>query len=160
MKKVLFLLFISLFFTSCSTKNNAFKYFQKDSIEAKGIHYTKKIDILKDDEIDIILWATYLNKIDESISKTEEEKFLVSIYFANSDSQDLKENSYKIFLNQKESISIEKIEKDNQEYKELMLKNYWGNYYLISFASNEDISNLKLELTNEKSSKAILDFEK
>ena len=41
-----------------------------------------------------------------------------------------------------------------------MLKNHWGNYYLVKFDSLEDINNLRLELTNQKSSRAILDFEK
>ena len=83
MKKILFFLIISLFFTSCSSKNNAFKYFEKDDIETKGIHYTKKIDIVKNEEIDIIFWATYLNKIDKDISAENKEVFFVSLYFAN-----------------------------------------------------------------------------
>ena len=41
-----------------------------------------------------------------------------------------------------------------------MLKNYWGNYYLVKFDFLENIYNLNLELTNQKSSKAILNFEK
>ena len=40
MYKILFLIFISLFFVSCSSKNNAFKYFEKDEIETKGVQYT------------------------------------------------------------------------------------------------------------------------
>lgn len=160
MKKVIFFLFITLLFTSCSSKNNAFKYFEKDDIETKGIHYTKKVDILKNEEIDIIFWATYLNKIDTNISDEDKDVFLVSLYFANSQTQDIDKNNYKFLLNKKDSVLLEKVEKDNENFKSLMLKNHWGNYYLVKFDSLEDISNLRLELTNEKSSKAILDFEK
>ena len=32
MYKILFLLFISLFFVSCGEKNNAFRYFEKDDM--------------------------------------------------------------------------------------------------------------------------------
>ena len=160
MKKILFFLFITLIFTSCSSKNNAFKYFEKDDIETKGIHYTKKIDILKDKEIDIIFWATYLNKIDKNISDSKEEIFLISVYFANADSQSIKENGYKFLLNSKEAVLFEKVEEDDEKFKSLMLKNHWGNYYLVKFDSLEDINNLRLELTNQKSSRAILDFEK
>ena len=160
MYKILTLLFISLLFTSCSSKNNAFKYFEKDDIETKGIHYTKKIDILKDKEIDIIFWATYLNKIDKNISDSKEEIFLISVYFANADSQSIKENGYKFLLNSKEAVLFEKVEEDDENLKSLMLKNHWGNYYLVKFDSLEDINNLRLELTNQKSSRAMLDFEK
>jgi PBP1b-binding outer membrane lipoprotein LpoB len=162
MYKILFFLFISLLFTSCSSKNSAFKYFQKKDVETKGIQATQKIDILKDNEIDIILWATYLNKIDNKISNSKIEVFLVSLYFANSESQNIENSNYKFLLNGKESISTEKIEKDNENFKSLMLKNNWGNYYLVKFDLLENSSNSKLEfeLTNQKSSRVILNFEK
>jgi hypothetical protein len=160
MYKILFLLFISLLFTSCTSKNSAFKYFQKKDVETKGIHFTQKVDILKDNEIDIILWATYLNKIDKKISNSKKEVFLISLYFANSESQNIEDKAYKFLLNDKEAISIEKIEKDNVNFKDLMLKNHWGNYYLVKFDSLEDLYSLTLELTNQKSSRAILNFEK
>jgi hypothetical protein len=160
MYKILTLLFISLIFTSCTSKNSAFKYFEKDDIETKGIHYTKKIDILKDNEIDIIFWATYLNKIDKNISDSKKEVFLISVYFANADSQSMRKNEYKFLLNGVEAVLFEKVEEDNENFKSLMLKNHWGNYYLVKFDSLEDVNNLRLQLTNQKSSKAILDFEK
>ncbi|MBU0924349.1 hypothetical protein KKG81_05640 [bacterium] len=160
MYKILTLLFISLIFTSCTSKNSAFKYFEKDDIETKGIHYTKKIDILKDNEIDIIFWATYLNKIDKNISDSKKEVFLISVYFANADSQSMRKNEYKFLLNGIEAVLFEKVEEDNENFKSLMLKNHWGNYYLVKFDSLEDVNNLRLQLTNQKSSRAILDFEK
>ena len=161
MYKILFLIFISLFFVSCSSKNNAFKYFEKDDIETKGIHYTKKIDIVKNEEIDIIFWATYLNKIDKDISAENKEVFFVSLYFANSDSQDLENNAYTLLLNNKESVLLEKVEKDNENFKSLMNKNSWANYYLVKFDTQNDSSNLSLELSNEDSSKkATLNFER
>lgn len=122
MYKILTLLFISLIFTSCTSKNSAFKYFEKDDIETKGIHYTKKIDILKDNEIDIIFWATYLNKIDKNISDSKKEVFLISVYFANADSQSMRKNEYKFLLNGAEAVLFEKVEEDNENFKSLMLK--------------------------------------
>ena len=66
MYKILFLLFISLFFfVSCGEKNNAFRYFEKDDMEIKSVQYTKKADIVKDKEVDVIFVATYLNKVDK-----------------------------------------------------------------------------------------------
>ena len=129
MYKILFLIFISLFFVSCSSKNNAFKYFEKDEVETKGVQYTKKTDILiNGNEVDVIFWATYLNKIDKKISDTNEELFLVSVYFTNKESQDIFENNYSFLLNGIEPTSFEKVEKDNENFKSLMLKNNWGKY--------------------------------
>lgn len=160
MFKILLIMFTSLFFISCTSKNSAFKYFEKEDIETKGIKLTKKIDILKNEEVEVIFWATYLNKIEENFVNNENEEFLISLYFANSTSQDINKKEYKVLLNENEAISIEKIERDNQKYKDLMLKNYWGNYYLIKFNLSEDTDKLELKLTNHKSSSAQLDFEK
>ena len=160
MYKILFLIFISLFFVSCSSKNNAFKYFEKDEIETKGVQYTKKTDILVNgNEVDVIFWATYLNKIDKKISDTNEELFLVSVYFTNKESQDIFENNYSFLLNGIAPISLEKIEKDNENFKSLMLKNSWGNYYLVKFNAQNSY-NLALTLKNKNSNSAKLNFEK
>ena len=160
MYKILFLIFISLFFVSCSSKNNAFKYFEKDEIETKGVQYTKKTDILtKENEVDVIFWATYLNKVDKKISDTNEELFLVSVYFTNKESQDIFENKYSFLLNEIEPVSVEKVEKDNENFKSLMLKNNWGKYYLVKFTS-QDVYNLTIKLKDQGSNSALLNFEK
>ena len=161
MHKFLPLILISILFTSCTSKNSAFKYFDKDDIETKSIQFTKKVDILKDNEIETIMWATYLNKIDKNIYNYKREVFLVSLYFANVESQSIKTNGYKFLLNGKEASLLEKVEKDNENFKSLMTKNSWGNYYLVKFDTQNDSSNLKLELSNEDfSKKATLNFEK
>ena len=159
MYKILFLLIIPFFFISCGPKNNAFKYFEKDEIATKGVQYTKKTDILKNKEVEVIFWATYLNKIDKEISKSNEDLFLVSLYFADKESQDIFENGYSFLLNGIEPISTQKVEKDNENFNSLMLKNNWGNYYLVKFTAQNN-SNLALKLKNESVSSAQLNFEK
>lgn len=160
MYKILFLIFISLFFVSCSSKNNAFKYFEKDEVETKGVQYTKKTDILiNGNEVDVIFWATYLNKIDKKISDTNEELFLVSVYFTNKESQDIFENNYSFLLNGIEPTSLEKVEKDSENFKSLMLKNNWGKYYLVKFTS-QDVYTLTIQLKDKGSNSALLNFEK
>ncbi len=159
MYKILFLLIVSLFFVSCSTKNNAFKYFEKDEIETKAIQYTKKTDILKNNEVDVIFLATYLNKTDKEITHKDQELFLISVYFTNKESQDVFENNYSFLLNGTSPILVEKVERDDENYKNLMLKNSWGNYYLVKFNS-QDTYNLNLKLTDQSSSTAQLNFEK
>lgn len=159
MYKILFFLIISLFFVSCSTKNNAFKYFEKDEMETKGVQYTKKTDILKNNEVDIIFLATYLNKVDKEKFDLNSESFLVSVYFTNKESQNIFENNYSFLLNGTSPILVEKVERDNENFKNLMLKNSWGNYYLVKFNSRNTLK-INLKLTNQSSSSAQLNFEK
>ena len=160
MYKILPLLFISLLFISCTSKNSALKYFKKDEIRAKAIQNTKKTDILKNNEPELIFWATYINNVDRKKYDLEKETFLVSIYFVNAQTQDLFENSYNLSLNSQKYLSIKKLDKDDKNYANLMLKNNWGNYYLVEFKKQKDIYDLKLKLFNQNSSWAQLEFEK
>ena len=159
MYKILFLLFISLFFVSCGEKNNAFRYFEKDDMEIKSVQYTKKADIVKDKEVDVIFVATYLNKVDKEKFGLNEDSFLVSLYFSNKDSQEISENGYSLTLNNTAVIFSEKIEKNDERFKSLMLKNSWGNYYLVKFKAQNSY-NLALTLKNQNSNSAKLNFEK
>ncbi len=159
MYKILFLLFISLFFVSCGEKNNAFRYFEKDDMEIKSVQYTKKADIVKDKEVDVIFVATYLNKVDKEKFGLNEDSFLVSLYFSNKDSQEISENGYSLTLNNTAVIFSEKIEKNDERFKSLMLKNSWGTTYFVKF-NPQNSSNLSLSLKNDTSNKAQLNFEK
>lgn len=159
MYKIFFLLFISLFFVSCGEKNNAFRYFEKDDMEIKSVQYTKKADIVKDKEVDVIFVATYLNKVDKEKFGLNEDSFLVSLYFSNKDSQDIFENGYSLTLNNTAVIFSEKIEKNDERFKSLMLKNSWGTTYFVKF-NPQNSSSLSLSLKNDTSNKVQLNFEK
>lgn len=159
MYKIFFLLFISLFFVSCGEKNNAFRYFEKDDMEIKSVQYTKKADIVKDKEVDVIFVATYLNKVDKEKFGLNEDSFLVSLYFSNKDSQEISENGYSLTLNNTAVIFSEKIEKNDERFKSLMLKNSWGTTYFVKF-NPQNSSNLSLSLKDDTSNKAQLNFEK
>lgn len=160
MYKILFLFIIPFFFTACSEKNNAFKYFEKDDLEIKSVQYTKKTDIVKDNEVDVIFMATYLNRVDKEIFGLNDDSFLVSLYFSNKDTQDINENEYILTLNDVPSISLEKIEKNNERFKSLMLKNSWGSTYLVKF-NPQNSHKLVLTLKNNSSTNMVhLNFEK
>lgn len=159
MYKIFFLLFISLFFVSCGEKNNAFRYFEKDDMEIKSVQYTKKADIVKDKEVDVIFVATYLNKVDKEKFGLNEDSFLVSLYFSNKDSQEISENGYSLTLNNTAVIFSEKIEKNDERFKSLMLKNSWGTTYFVKF-NPQNSSSLSLSLKNDTSNKVQLNFEK
>lgn len=160
MYKFLFLLAIPLIFVACTPKNSAFRFFDKGLEETRAVKYTKKADIVKDKEVDVIFMATYLNMVDKKLDLAKKEQFLVFTYFAKEQSQDMEKNGYTIYLNQKEPILFEKIEKDNEKYKDYMLKNHWGTYYLVEFENLNNTKNFSLVLQNQESNKATLSFVK
>lgn len=158
MKQLLFLILLSFVMSACSSKNSAFRYFDKGEIEANSVRYTKKSDIIKDNQIDITFVATHLNKIDLQLDE-KIEQFLVYIHFVNLENQDFTKNGYKLLLNAKEPVSIELLEKDDKKFQDLMLKNFWGNYYLVKFDNKELIQDLHLSFS-PKASVAKLNFQK
>ncbi len=160
MKKSLFLIAISFLFVACTPKNSAFRYFDKNTEETKAVKYTKKTDIINNKEVDVIFIATHLNMVDNKLDTTKKEQFLVFTYFAKENSQDLEENGYLVYLNQKEPINFEKIDRDNEKYKDYMLKNHWGSYYLFEFENLNEAKNFSLVLQNKESNKATLNFVK
>ena len=83
MKKFLIPIFITLVFAACGSKNTAFKHFNEGDAQTRGVQYTKKADIIKDNQIEVIFMSTYLNKIDKKLDATNNEVFLVSLYFAS-----------------------------------------------------------------------------
>lgn len=159
MNKLFLLIPTILLFTSCGSKNSAYTHFKNENNESRAVQFTKKIDIIKDREVDTIFMATYVNKAENNIDKTQDESFLIFTYFPNLSSQNFEDNGYKFLLNKQEPISIENIDKNDEKYKNLMLKNHWGKYYLAKFKSLNS-ENLTLELSNQSSSKVILNFEK
>jgi len=158
MKSFLFLSIFSFLIISCTSKNSALKYFDESNIRAEATRYTKKADIVSNNQVDIIFMATYLNKINYNLDE-KEDNFLVYVYFSNSQTQDIQTNNYEILLNSQVPIYIEKLEKDNKTYKDLMLKNFWGTYYLVKFSNKNLVSKLNITL-KPKFNNATLVFEK
>ena len=155
MKSILIVL-MSFFLVSCSSKS-ALEYFDKSDVEAKAFQESKKGDYLEKGVPKVILWATYLNNVDDE-KYNKYEQFLVSVYTSNSEKQNIRDLKYYFKLNDAGSFYIEKINKDNDILK-LVSKNNWGEYYLIMFPKTE-ASNVSLELHNETKKLINLSFVK
>jgi len=143
----------------CSS-TTALKHFNKNEIEVKAMQYTKKADILINNEQKVLLWATYLNNIDIEEFDSKDEVFITSLYFVNSESQDINKNGYSFILNNQKPKSIEEISADNKMYKDILSKNTWGKYYLIKFNELKNIDKLTLSLSDTNANSAKLTFEK
>ncbi|MDX4040228.1 hypothetical protein [Aliarcobacter skirrowii] len=158
MKKSLLIFIIPFVFVACGEKNSALRFFDKSENEINAIKNTKKSDIVLRNEVEIIFMATHLNKVDEKIEDSE-DIFLVYTYFTALEEQDYRKNGYEVLLNGQTPKSVELLDKDGKKYDEFMLKNSWGQYFLISFDNKGEVSKLKLVL-KPKTTEAVLNFEK
>lgn len=149
MGKILVIL-VTLIFIGCGEKNSAFRYFDVSDLESQVIQHSKKTDIVKNNRVELILWATYLNNIDNIDVNNNTENFIVSFY-------SLKKNikAYNFMLNDKNSISIKKIDAKDKKYKKYFLKNTWSDYYLVKF-HKQDVYKMNFKITNNESSASIL----
>lgn len=156
MLKILLLSLLSTFFVACSS-TTALEYFKKDELEARVIQYSKKADIVYNNEQKVLFWATYLNNIKNKEYKND--TFIISVYFTDSQNHDLKENDYLLSLNNNKPISIKEIHKNDKEYNKLIVAK-WGKHYLVEFKELNRVYNLKLKLEKPNYAKTQLDFVK
>lgn len=159
MYKTLSMSLLITMLVGCSS-TTALKHFDKNELEIKALQYTKKADLIINNEQKILLWGTYLNNIDIKKFNSEDESFLVSIYFVNQESQDLNENVYSFSLNEHRAKSVEEIKITDKKYKDILFKNTWGKYYLVRFDNIKNNYKLTLSLNDLKNNSAILNFEK
>lgn len=133
MKKSLFLLSLSssLFFTAC-TSTSVVKYFEKEEFYTKAMQYTKKTDISKNNQVQLMLNATYLNSTEKKFNN-DYENFIIGIYNINDEKElGLKNKEFVLLLNEQEPIVINELEK-KQYLNKVPLRNHWAKYYLVSF---------------------------
>lgn len=153
------LLFLILF-TGCGPKANALNYFQKDKLSANAIQYTKKRDLNYKNETKVMLFATYLNKIDKKYKTDKINSFIIGIHIVNKNNHDLTQNGYELSLNNKKPTSIIKLEDTSDLVKSIPLKNSWANYYLVHFNKEKNVNLLTLKLNHSNFGQVSLDFQK
>ncbi len=138
----LFLLFLS----GCQTYS-AVSNFNNNEIYAKALHSTKKIDIIEDNKIKLMFTVTYLNEV----YMQEDKSFILSLFEVDS-TKPINKNLIEASLNNKNLLSISKLEKDHKMYNNLVYKNPWAKSFIIRFKNNkEKKQELKLKYKDSKS---------
>lgn len=156
----LFILFLTLFFTACANKTSALNHFENDKLSAKAIQYTKKRDLIKNNEVEALVFVTYLNKIDEKYKSDTVESFILGVQIANKDKENFFKDSYKLTLNEKESVSIKGLDANSSLVNSIPLKSAWARYYMVKFSNKEKLRTLNLEFVHTKYGNATLSFQK
>lgn len=163
MKKIhyVLLLAIVLFFTACGKPTSALNYFEKDQESANAIQFTKKRDLLVDNDVQALVFVTYLNRTHEKYKNEEnKEHFLLGVHLTNPNEKHSIYNDYTLTMNEKAALDFTSIGKNPEIIKNIPLKNKWAQYYIFTFENEKDLKNLNLEFTHSKFGKTSLKFEK
>ncbi|AXX92411.1 hypothetical protein CPU12_06640 [Malaciobacter molluscorum LMG 25693] len=138
----------AIFFSGCA-KNQALTNFEDTQLNPSALKYTKKTDIIVNNEPKIQFFATYLNPVHKDVDKGI-ESFIVGVYFVNEKEQDFRKYNYNVMLNEDKPLAKPYIlSAKSLLVKSLPIKNPWGNYYIFHFPK-QDGYNLKLKLINDK----------
>jgi len=121
-------LFLTLLILSGCSHKNAFSNFDMDKYQQLGIQHHKKIKLTKNNKTIGTFSSIYLNNVYPD-RYNKNEYFYISIYLK--DSQNLED--YKIQLNKKDPLKIEKLSFENLFSKLTNERNKWSKYYLVSF---------------------------
>ncbi|WP_419769653.1 MAG: hypothetical protein ACNI3C_09995 [Candidatus Marinarcus sp.] len=152
MKKYFFapLILSSFLFVGC-TPPMAMTHFEKNKLYSNALQYTKKADILFQNEVKVMMNVTYLNSVD-SMWDNEYENFIVGVYVVedeNHKTEDfLSQEAFKLTLNGREYISKEFLDKNHKMLNNIPLFNSWAKYYVIKFEKNSEDTTLVLTLEN------------
>lgn len=151
-------IFLIMVLSGCSSKTSM-EYFTKNPESALSVQYTKKRDILHNNEVKAMIFATYLNKISTKYKNEKLNSFIVGIHYANVDNNDLIENRFLLTLNEEAPLSLVKLKEDSDFLKNISLKNKWASYYLVHFKNIDDqVKNLNLKLTHPVWGQTIIKF--
>lgn len=151
MKKKIFLLVLCVFFTGCAS-NRAMTYFEKDEMYAKAVQYTKKCDIIYQDQVKVMFTAAYLNSVDVQYND-DYENFIISAYVVDSNEyNEVFSNNllFEVLLNDTNLISIEPLSQEHEMFNHVPLDNPWTNYFLVKFNPVElELAPVKVNFLNK-----------
>lgn len=159
LKKIIFTApLISILFTACSSYS-AVHNFNNSEIYANALHYTKKADVLEENRVKIMFTATYLNEVYKE-NQNKNKRFLISIFEVNQKNF-INKTQIHAKLNNKEFQSIKKLSSNDELRDNLVLKNPWAKYFIVSFAKDDETKYSKtqeLKLSYKDSKEVSLSF--
>jgi len=160
MKSILILTTLILIFSGCSHKNafSNFEMTQKQELSASSLQNSK---VKVGERVDGIFSAIYLNEVYPE-SFNQNEYFYIFYYLKENEKLEkpssLNEAKLKLKLNGSLPIKVRELERENQFSNLIEVQNRWTQYYLVSFAKQDN--NLSLVFENGQSSSDVLIYQK
>jgi hypothetical protein len=163
-KQLFFLILLMILSSGCSS-NKALVHFNKDELFSKALQFSKKCDLTHNDEVQVMLSATYLDPV-YAFNEKSKKHFLVGIYDAKqSDSEAsiaklLSNKRINFTLNEWDYIDIQPIDKTHELYGSMPLFNAWASYFILTFEQNDKGDYLQtLTFEHQAFEPCVLNFE-
>jgi len=121
---------LSTILLGCS--QSATSVFDKDPLYAQNMQYTKIIKVVEKNNVNAIFNITYLNSVNSKKWDNNKQNFLIGSY-----SVDNNISKYLLRMNGMSQIAAHPISKENQLYKDIAFKNYWGKYNIVTFDDSD-----------------------
>jgi len=153
MKISFIFLTILLFFTACTTKENAFSRFKLSHAQEMGIYAMQSSKIVnKSDSISGTVSIIYLNKVDPKRFDQDGEVFYVCLFLKSAT------ENVKFLLNEEEAESVKVLTSENKFSQLMSVSTEWNSYYLVTFPRQGDV--VKFQVVNGDFTSNLLTFEK
>jgi hypothetical protein len=156
LKKLSFFILFIFIFTGCADSIQS--TFGDSGTYKKGSEDTSVRYIVHKNETVALINASYLNNMDTIAYDKKYHNFLVGLYLANDQKIDLENKElFFIKLNKKPYESYKVVKKNSDIYKKIPLLNPYAQYFIISFANNDE-TNLNLAYKYATYNKVSLPF--
>ncbi|MEA3353482.1 MAG: hypothetical protein U9Q33_06685 [Campylobacterota bacterium] len=128
LRNLIALIAIVLLMYGCKSRSAVSVFTNKDSMYAQNMQYTKLAKIIKKNDVEVLITATYINPSEPFTLNNTTQKFILAAYYTNENS-----NSGVFTLNGKNYIKKELINQKDDLYRSIPLMNRWAQYYLYTF---------------------------
>ena len=174
-------LLITITFSGCT--QSAFSVFEtdfslthyKDSIISvfnqprryeNTLQYTKKADIVSNNETKALINVTYLNPTSKQWDTKDTHNFVIGIFITTDNKDKLNSSIYNkdyvLTINQSNNFTIKQLNKNSVLIKTIPMKNMWAKYYLIkldkSFINKNDRNKLVIDYKHKTYTDAKIEF--
>ena len=165
MKTVTFLLISIFFLSGCFNSKEIVKIVNVDKLHEQSLLYTQKGEVVSSFETKAIIFATYLNPLDEKFHNENNDSFLVGVYipkdYAKKAKRGLKNPLFKLINgDNKKPLSVKRLNRDDELMKFMPIVNSWCEYFKVDFKTNKKVKKIKLIYQNKDYGKTILNFSK
>jgi len=156
----LFILFFITFFVGCADKTNALRYFENDKLSAKAIQYTKKRDVVYNNEVEALVFLTHLNNIDGKYENDKVESFILGVQIANKEKENFFKDEYNLYLEENKPMTMISLDPKSKLVQSIPLGSPWARYFLVEFNNEEEKRVLNLNFIHSKFGSTSLSFQK
>lgn len=143
MQRTAYALLFLLLLAGCSSRDNAFRYFQTlDTDREKAVLNMRRIALKEGNRTESILIAIHLNPVYPELYH-DQNSFLMSLY----DTENRPIETFSFSLNGKAPIAVIALEQNCSLERLMPLQNPWGENYQVLFPPTGD-ANLTLRFGN------------